>query len=139
MGKIIINVRILRDHSQFGILLIRVNRGMQVISIQNSLEPTQIHVGAMWLWYSFTLYSCDLNPSISMDYLSIMGRSPSVMCPLHSIPLYCLIPVSPLVQYHRVYLNRSVMPNFVLFRYVKWLIAKKKNNKGARDIYSLIS
>ena len=139
MGKIIINVHILRDLSQFGILLIRVNCGMQVIFIQNSLEPTQIHVGAMWLWYPSTLYSCDLNPSISRDYPSIMGRSPFVMCPLHPIPLCVLILVSPLMQFYRVYLNRSVMPNFVLFRYVKWLIAKKKNNKGARDIYSLIS
>ena len=115
MGKIIINVRILQDPSHVGILLIRVNRGMQVISIQDSLEPTQNHVCAMQLWYSSTLYSCDLNLSLSRDYPSIMGRSPFVMCPIHPMPLCCLFSISPLVQYHQVYLNRSVIPNFALF------------------------
>ena len=91
MGKIIINARILRDSFPFGILLIGVSCGTQVISIQNSLEPTQNHVGTPWLWYPSTMYSCDLNPSISRDYPSIIGRSPSVTCHIHRMPLCCHI------------------------------------------------
>ena len=71
MGKIIINVHILRDPSHVGTLLIRVNHGTQVISIQDSLESTQSHVGTVWPLYPSTLYRCDLNPSTSRDYSSV--------------------------------------------------------------------
>ena len=50
----------------------------------------QIHVVAMWPWYPFALFLCDLNSSISRDYLSIMGKGPSVMCPLHLNPFAAL-------------------------------------------------